>query len=70
MKDPFRIIPALKFGAFFAFVLLISKLASIYFGDAGIYAASMVAGLADVDAIALTMATLAKSSLDPRACRH
>jgi len=65
MKDPFRIIPALTFGAFFAFVLLISKLASIYFGDAGIYAASIVSGLADVDAITLTLSTLAKSTLAP-----
>jgi len=65
MKDPFRIIPALTFGAFFALVLLISKLASIYFGDTGIYAASIVSGLADVDAITLTMSTLAKSTLDP-----
>jgi uncharacterized membrane protein (DUF4010 family) len=67
VKDPFKIVPALKFGVFFAFVLLISKLASTYFGDAGAYAASIVAGLADVDAITLTMSTLAKSSIDPRA---
>jgi uncharacterized membrane protein (DUF4010 family) len=65
MKDPFRIIPALTFGAFFALVLLISKLAGIYFGDAGIYAASIVSGLADVDAITLTLSTLAKSTLSP-----
>ena len=63
VKDPFRIIPALKFGAFFAFVLIISKLASVYFGDMGLYAAGVVSGLADVDAIALTMASLAKSTL-------
>lgn len=63
IKDPFRIVPALKFGAFFAFVLVVSKLASTYFGDAGIYAASIIAGLADVDAIVLTMSTLAKTSL-------
>ncbi len=63
VKDPFRIIPALKLGAFFAFVLIISKLASVYFGDTGIYAASIVSGLADVDAITLTMATLARSTL-------
>ena len=65
VKDPFRIIPALKFGAFFAFVLIISKLANVYFGDAGIYAAGIVSGLADVDAIALTMASLAKSTVVP-----
>jgi uncharacterized membrane protein (DUF4010 family) len=59
VKDPFRILPALEFGAFFAFVLLASKVTSLYFGDTGIYAASLVAGLADVDAITLSMATLA-----------
>jgi uncharacterized membrane protein (DUF4010 family) len=65
VKDPFRIIPALKFGAFFAFVLIISKLANVYFGDAGLYAAGIVSGLADVDAIVLTMASLAKSTVVP-----
>ena len=63
VKDPFRIIPALEFGAFFAMVLVISKLASIYFGDAGVYAAGVVSGLAETDAIALTMASLAGSTL-------
>jgi uncharacterized membrane protein (DUF4010 family) len=65
LKDPFRILPALTFGGFFAIVLLTSKLASFYFGNAGTYAASVIAGLADVDAISLSMATLAKSSLTP-----
>lgn len=63
LRDPFRILPALTFGGFFAIVLLTSKLASIYFGNAGAYAASVIAGLADVDAISLSMATLAKSTL-------
>ena len=63
VKDPFRIIPALKFGAFFAFILVVSKLANVYFGDAGLYAAGIISGLADVDAIALTMASLAGTSL-------
>jgi uncharacterized membrane protein (DUF4010 family) len=62
LSDPFRLSPALKFGAFFAFVLLVSKAASIGFGDAGTYAASLVAGLADVDAITLSLATLARTS--------
>ncbi|VVB67428.1 Uncharacterised protein [uncultured archaeon] len=65
VKDPFRIIPALKFGAFFAMVLLTTKLANLYFGNAGAYAASLIAGLADVDAITFSMATLAHSTLDP-----
>ncbi|HSD58138.1 MAG TPA: MgtC/SapB family protein [Methanotrichaceae archaeon] len=64
VKDPFRIVPALKFGLFFAFVLLASNLATTYFGDAGAYAAAVIGGLADVDAITLSMSTLAKSTLD------
>lgn len=63
LSDPFRLSPALKFGAFFAFILLVSALSGIYFGEAGTYVASVVAGLADVDAITLTMATLAKTTL-------
>lgn len=59
LDDPFKLSPALKFGAFFALVLVISKIANIYFGQAGTYAASLVAGLADVDAITLSLATLA-----------
>jgi uncharacterized membrane protein (DUF4010 family) len=62
LSDPFKLSPALKFGAFFALVLLISKIANIYFGQAGTYAASLVAGLADVDAITLSLATLAENS--------
>jgi len=65
IKDPFRIVPALKFGALFAIVLLASKLASLYFGNAGTYAASIIAGLADVDAITLSMSTLAQSTVSP-----
>ncbi len=65
VKDPFRIVPALKFGIFFALILLASNLATTYFGNAGAYAAAIIGGLADVDAITLSMATLAKTTLDP-----
>ncbi|MGD2250072.1 MAG: MgtC/SapB family protein [Candidatus Methanofastidiosia archaeon] len=58
-ENPFTIRPALKFGAFFAVILVGSKLASRYFGEIGVYAAGIVSGLADVDAITLSMATLA-----------
>ena len=42
-----------------AFILLISKLALLYLGEAGIYVTSLISGLADVDAITLSVATLA-----------
>ena len=65
VSDPFRILPALKLGLLFALVLIISRLAGLYFGDTGIYAASILSGLVDVDAITLSMATLASSTLSP-----
>lgn len=63
LKSPFSIIPALKFGIFFATVLLVAKAANIYFGETGIYAASIFSGLADVDAITLSMATMSGKGL-------
>jgi len=59
--NPFELWPALKFGLIFTAVLLISKAAQVYFGNAGILVSSFIAGLADVDAIALSMAELSLS---------
>ncbi|MGC1122693.1 MAG: MgtC/SapB family protein [Candidatus Methanofastidiosia archaeon] len=59
LKDPFTISPALKFGLFFAAILMASKLASQYLGSTGVYVTGIVSGLADVNAITLSMATLA-----------
>lgn len=59
--SPFALSPALKFGLFFGFVLFIAKLFQVLFGDTGLYIASLLSGLADVDAITITMATLAGS---------
>jgi uncharacterized membrane protein (DUF4010 family) len=59
LKNPFSVMQALKFGLFFMVILLAAKAAQVYFGDAGIYAASALSGLTDVDAITLSMASLA-----------
>ncbi len=58
--NPFELGPAITFGLIFTAVLVLSRAAQIYMGDAGIYLSSIVAGLADVDAIALTMAELSR----------
>lgn len=58
-NSPFTLGPALKFGLLFLFVLVISKLGSIAFGAKGVYLAAFIAGLADIDAITLSMATIA-----------
>jgi uncharacterized membrane protein (DUF4010 family) len=61
-SNPFRLGPALKFGFLFVLILLVSRVAQVYFGNTGIYVSSFFAGLADVDAIALSMAKLSKSA--------
>jgi len=58
LKNPFRLRPALFFGAVFAIVLLVSQSANSWFGDSGIYATAFLSGLADVDAITLTLSAL------------
>lgn len=62
-KSPFRIAPALKFGIFFAVILFLTKLAVLYLGTRGIYLLSFFSGLADVDPIVLSLASLAKSEI-------
>ena len=57
-SNPFNLAPAIKFGLIFVAVLLISRAAQVYFGNPGIYLSSLVSGLADVDAIALSVAQL------------
>ncbi len=60
-SNPFELGPAIKFGLIFVIILFVAKAAQIYFGDTGIYLASLVSGIADVDAIALSVARLSLS---------
>jgi uncharacterized membrane protein (DUF4010 family) len=65
-KNPFELGLALKFGLLFAAIMLAAKAAQVYFGHGGVYAASLLAGTTDVDAITLSMSDLAKGGTDPR----
>ena len=58
--NPFELWPALTFGAIYMVILLAANVARIHFGETGLYASSIVSGLADVDAITLSMAELSK----------
>ena len=62
-SNPFDLISAIKFGLLYALILLISRTAQMYLGDTGLYLSSVVSGLADVDAITLSMAELSRSGL-------
>lgn len=59
LENPFRLGPALAFGAFFAVILLLVETLGSLFGDAGVYGTAIVSGLADVNAITLSLGRLA-----------
>jgi uncharacterized membrane protein (DUF4010 family) len=58
LKNPVSLSSAFEFALLFAVVLAGSKAASHYLGSAGVYAAAVLAGSTDMDAIALSMADL------------
>ncbi len=60
--NPFELGMAIRFGLIYAIILLISKTAQLYLGDAGIYLSSLLSGLANMNAATLTMIKLAESS--------
>lgn len=60
VDSPFSLGPALKFGLFFLVITFFSKLFSILFGSSGIYLLAFFSGVADVDAITITLLTLLK----------
>lgn len=61
ISNPFELGPAIKFGLIYALVLLITRAAELYIGERGIYLTSFLAGLADVDAITLSISDLTRS---------
>jgi uncharacterized membrane protein (DUF4010 family) len=67
LTNPFELGPAITFGLLYAAVLLVANLARLSLGDAGVHLSAMAAGVADVDAIALSLAELSRdpSALDP-----
>ncbi|MEO8360478.1 MAG: MgtC/SapB family protein [Vicinamibacteria bacterium] len=62
--NPFELGEAVKFGLVFAAVTLMTKAAQVYLGSGGLYLAGALAGLTDVDAISLSMASLAQAKPD------
>lgn len=59
VSNPLRLITAISFALAFTVVLIVVRAASEYFGDVGVYIASALSGLTDVDAITLSVSELA-----------
>lgn len=62
-KNPMELGRAVKFALAFGVVLLIAKASYSYLGSTGLYIASALAGLTDVDAITVSSATLARDKV-------
>jgi uncharacterized membrane protein (DUF4010 family) len=62
ITNPLKLSTAIKFGLLFAFVLIVVEYSQTFLGSSGVYLASFITGLTDVDAITLSVTRLAKST--------
>lgn len=69
-KNPFSLKEALLMGIIFGITLAFIKLGNQYAGNMGVYAVASVSGLADVDAIILSLSSLAKNGLNPTTAHY
>ncbi len=58
LTSPFKLWSALQFGILYLLILVAAELGNKYFGQGGVYVASFLSGLADVDAITLSLSKL------------
>jgi len=63
IRSPFTIGPALKFAVFFIIVLFVAKIGSVYLGSKGVYLTAALSGLADVDALTVSVAELTNTGI-------
>ena len=66
LRNPCELGLALQFGVLLALMMLFAEAARHWFGDAGLLLLAGVAGLGDVDAIALSVARMARDGVDDR----
>jgi len=66
LKNPLELRSALLFGLFLALIMLLGKALRLGFGDAGIFALAAASGVADVDAITLSLAGMSRDGLAPK----
>lgn len=70
LESPFNLKPALQFAAIFAVVLAFLKVADAYLSSRGLYVVSFLSGLANVDAITLSLAHLANDTVTSISARN
>ncbi len=63
LKNPFELGTVLKFTALLALVMLATKALMVVFGQSGVYLLAAISGIADVDALTLSMARTGQTTL-------
>ena len=63
VRNPVELLPAFQFGLFLMLILLLGQALISWVGEAGICALAAFSGLADVDAITLSVSRMAKDGL-------
>ncbi|MCO6412433.1 MAG: MgtC/SapB family protein [Thiogranum sp.] len=63
LKNPLELAAAMKFGLLLALIMLLGKTLQTWFGDAGVLALAAASGVADVDAITLSLARMSQDEL-------
>lgn len=66
ITNPLELGPAIKMGALITAVMLISHLLQQSFGNAGVFATAAISGIADVDAISISMARMSLQTIEPK----
>ncbi len=70
LNNPMELLPAIKFGLFLAFIMLVTKAMYEWLGTKGLYLTAAVSGISDVDAITLSLSKMALGGIgDIPACR-
>lgn len=65
VKNPFELSSVLSFGALLTVITVMANAATRWIGDAGAYGLAALSGIADADAITLSMAQLATGAIAP-----
>ncbi len=67
LSNPFDLAAVLKLAAVIAVIMVLAKIVSLYLGDSGIMALAAISGIADVDALSLSMSRMAGGEVMPAA---
>jgi uncharacterized membrane protein (DUF4010 family) len=65
VRNPFELGTALKLAGFIAVIMLVSKVVVEHVGERAVLAVAALSGLADVDAVTLSLARMARDGVSP-----